>query len=53
MSVSVGGQPGLQSEIQDSQGYTKQPCLKNLPPTRDMSVSMPVTTFKKKERERT
>jgi hypothetical protein len=23
----VGGQPGLQSELQDSQGYTEKPCL--------------------------
>ena len=23
-----GGQPGLQSEFQDSQGYTEKPCLK-------------------------
>jgi hypothetical protein len=25
----VQGQPGLQSEVQDSQGYTEKPCLKN------------------------
>jgi len=25
----VRGQPGLQSEFQDSQGYTEKPCLKN------------------------
>jgi hypothetical protein len=25
----VQGQPGLQSEFQDSQGYTEKPCLKN------------------------
>jgi hypothetical protein len=24
----VRGQPGLQSEVQDSQGYTEKPCLK-------------------------
>jgi hypothetical protein len=24
----VWGQPGLQSEIQDSQGYTEKPCLR-------------------------
>jgi hypothetical protein len=24
----VRGQPGLQSELQDSQGYTEKPCLK-------------------------
>jgi hypothetical protein len=23
------GQPGLQSEFQDSQGYTEKPCLEN------------------------
>jgi hypothetical protein len=26
----VWGQPGLQSEFQDSQGYTEKPCLENL-----------------------
>jgi hypothetical protein len=26
----VRGQPGLQSEFQDSQGYTEKPCLKKL-----------------------
>jgi hypothetical protein len=26
---SVRGQPGLQSEFQDSQGYTEKPCLEN------------------------
>jgi hypothetical protein len=25
----VRGQPGLQSESQDSQGYTEKPCLEN------------------------
>jgi hypothetical protein len=25
----VRGQPGLQSEFQDSQSYTEKPCLKN------------------------
>ena len=25
----VRGQSGLQSELQDSQGYTEKPCLKN------------------------
>jgi hypothetical protein len=25
----VTGQPGLQSEFQDSQGYTEKPCLEN------------------------
>jgi hypothetical protein len=28
----VPGQPGLQSEFQDSQGYTEKPCLKPRPP---------------------
>jgi hypothetical protein len=28
----VQGQPGLQSEFQDSQGYTEKPCLDSLPP---------------------
>jgi hypothetical protein len=28
----VRGQPGLQSEFQDSQGYTKKPCLEPRPP---------------------
>jgi len=27
----VRGQPGLQSEFQDSQGYTEKPCLKKKP----------------------
>ena len=26
-SLRVQGQPGLQSEFQDSQGYTQKPCL--------------------------
>jgi hypothetical protein len=25
--MGVRGQPGLQSEFQDSQGYTEKPCL--------------------------
>ena len=24
---SVGGYPGLQSEVQENQGYTEKPCL--------------------------
>ena len=28
----VQGQPGLQSEFQDSQGYAEKPCLKHPPP---------------------
>jgi hypothetical protein len=27
MNFWVQGQPGLQSEFQDSQGYTEKPCL--------------------------
>jgi hypothetical protein len=26
--LQVWGQPGLQSEVRDSQGYTEKPCLK-------------------------
>jgi hypothetical protein len=29
---SVQGQPGLQSEFQDSQGYTEKPCLETASP---------------------
>jgi hypothetical protein len=28
VDLCVRGQPGLQSEFQDSQGYTEKPCLK-------------------------
>jgi hypothetical protein len=28
VDFQVRGQPGLQSEFQDSQGYTEKPCLK-------------------------
>jgi hypothetical protein len=30
----VRGQPGLQSEFQDSQGYTEKPCLEKKPKIR-------------------
>jgi hypothetical protein len=30
-SLWVRDQPGLQSEFQDSQGYTEKPCLRNKP----------------------
>jgi hypothetical protein len=30
--LSFSGQPGLQSEFQDSQGYTEKPCLETPPP---------------------
>jgi hypothetical protein len=44
----VRGQPGLQSEFQDSQGYTEKPCLEKKkkkkkpkpPPKKKMSVKM-------------
>jgi hypothetical protein len=35
----VRGQPGLQSEFQDSQGYTEKPCFEKPPP-------LPTTTKK-------
>jgi hypothetical protein len=37
----VRGQPGLQSEFQDSQGYTEKPCLEktNLPPKENSSTN--------------
>jgi hypothetical protein len=42
----AGGQPGLQSEFQDSQGYTEKPCLeqtdKQTNKDRDMIVKMQV-----------
>jgi hypothetical protein len=28
VDLEVQGQPGLQSEFQDSQGYTEKPCLR-------------------------
>jgi hypothetical protein len=28
VDLEVRGQPGLQSEVQDSQGYTEKPCFK-------------------------
>jgi hypothetical protein len=31
----VRGQPGLQSEFQDSQGYTEKPCLEKSKPKKD------------------
>jgi hypothetical protein len=30
----IRGQPGLQSEFQDSQGYTEEPCLKKTTTTK-------------------
>jgi hypothetical protein len=31
----VRGQPGLQSELQDSQGYTEKPCLEKTTTTKN------------------
>ena len=33
---SVQGNPGLQSEIQDSQSYTEKPCLKKKQTNKEM-----------------
>ena len=41
----VRGQPGLQSEFQDSQGYTEKPCLEN------KQTNKQKTKNKQKERE--
>jgi hypothetical protein len=38
----VGGQPGLQSEFQDSQGYTEKPCLETPPSPPKKRSLMPV-----------
>jgi hypothetical protein len=35
----VWGQPGLQSEFQDSQGYTEKPCLESPPPPNFFKLS--------------
>jgi hypothetical protein len=37
----VGGQPGLQSEFQDSQGYTEKPCLKKQNKTKQNKTKNP------------
>jgi hypothetical protein len=34
----VRGQPGLQSEFQDSQGYTGKPCLKKQNNKKDTTI---------------
>jgi hypothetical protein len=36
----VQGQPGLQSEFQDSQGYTKKPCLEKQSKTKESGICM-------------
>jgi hypothetical protein len=35
---TVSGQPGLQIEFQDSQGYTEKPCLKTLKPNKPIKI---------------
>jgi hypothetical protein len=35
----VWGQPGLQSEFQDSQGYTEKPCLEKTKTTTTKQIS--------------
>jgi hypothetical protein len=37
------GQPGLQSEFQDSQGYTEKPCLEP-PPPKNHVLNYPAVT---------
>jgi hypothetical protein len=37
-SLWVWGQPGLQSELQDSQDYTEKPCLKTTVTTKKVMV---------------
>jgi hypothetical protein len=37
----VRGQPGLQSEFQDRQGYTEKPCLKKPPPPKKTQKKTP------------
>jgi hypothetical protein len=44
----VRGQPGLQSEIQDSQGYTEKPCLETPPPQKKNKKTKTKTKNKKK-----
>jgi hypothetical protein len=38
------GQPGLESEFQDSQGYTKKPCLKK--PNKNINVNVNININK-------
>jgi hypothetical protein len=40
------GQPGLQSELQDSQGYTEKPCLKKKK-TKQKKKNMKFCLFRK------
>jgi hypothetical protein len=41
----VQGQPGLQSEFQDSQDYTEKPCLKKTKPNQTITLTFIVTWF--------
>jgi hypothetical protein len=43
----VRGQPGLQSELQDSQGYTEKPCLKTKTKPKQNKTTTTTTTKKK------
>jgi hypothetical protein len=45
----VQGQPGLQSEFQDSQGYTEKPCLKTNKQTNKQTNKPPPTKQKNRE----
>jgi hypothetical protein len=47
----VRGQPGLQSEFQDSQGYTEKPCLKNKTKQNKTNKQKPKKAEKLKFRE--
>jgi hypothetical protein len=49
----VLGQPGLQSEFQDSQGYTEKPCLKKQNKTKTKTNKNKQKPKKKKKRMRT
>jgi hypothetical protein len=41
----VQGQPGLQSEFQDSQGYIEKPCLKKQKQTNKQKVCINVSNM--------
>jgi hypothetical protein len=43
----VQGQPGLQSEFQDSKGYTEKSCLKNKIKTKNKQTNKKQTNKKK------
>jgi hypothetical protein len=48
----VQGQPGLQSEFQDSQGYTEKPCLEKPKTKREREREKEREREREKERER-